>query len=152
MNVEGWGLYAEAELQPYEPLEGQLVALQLPPDARRARLPRSRAPGGHDHQDEATRVLREDVVLSEAMAMQEVERYTFRAPGQATVVLRGLQPAARDPPEGRAARSARRFDRMRFNDFILAQGLLPPRLLRKAVIEEFVPAQRVTGAVAPADR
>ena len=88
------------------------------------------------------RVLREDVVLSEAMAMQEVERYTFRAPGQATVLLRGLQPAARDPRPRPSGRSARPFDRMRFNDFILAQGVLPPALLRKAVIEEFVPAQR----------
>ena len=34
------------------------------------------------------------------------------------------------------------FDRMAFNDFVLAQGLLPPRLLRKAVLEEFVPAHR----------
>lgn len=30
------------------------------------------------------------------------------------------------------------FDRQRFHDFVLAQGLLPPRLLEKAVIEQFV--------------
>jgi uncharacterized protein (DUF885 family) len=34
-----------------------------------------------------------------------------------------------------------RFDRLAFNDFVLAQGLLPPDLLRKAVMEEFVPAR-----------
>lgn len=28
-NVEGWALYAEAEMIPYEPLEGQLIALQF---------------------------------------------------------------------------------------------------------------------------
>src|SRR5205085_10680604 len=28
VNSEGWALYAEAEMQPYEPLEGQLIALQ----------------------------------------------------------------------------------------------------------------------------
>ena len=28
VNVEGWALYAEAEMQPYEPLDGQLFALQ----------------------------------------------------------------------------------------------------------------------------
>jgi len=28
-NVEGWGLYSEAEMQPYEPLDGQLITLQL---------------------------------------------------------------------------------------------------------------------------
>jgi uncharacterized protein (DUF885 family) len=35
----------------------------------------------------------------------------------------------------------RKFDRQAFNDFVLAQGLVPPGLLRKAVIEEFVPAR-----------
>jgi uncharacterized protein (DUF885 family) len=28
-NVEGWGLYAEAEMQPYEPADGQLITLQF---------------------------------------------------------------------------------------------------------------------------
>ena len=28
VNVEGWALYAEAEMLPYEPVEGQLIALQ----------------------------------------------------------------------------------------------------------------------------
>jgi hypothetical protein len=31
---------------------------------------------------------------------------------------------------------------MAFNDFVLAQGLVPPRLLRKAVVEEFVPSRK----------
>ncbi|MEA3174625.1 MAG: hypothetical protein QOF42_2036, partial [Gammaproteobacteria bacterium] len=30
----------------------------------------------------------------------------------------------------------------KFHDFILEQGLLPPDLLRKAVLEEFIPSQR----------
>jgi uncharacterized protein (DUF885 family) len=34
-----------------------------------------------------------------------------------------------------------KFDRQAFNDFVLAQGLLPPKLLRQAVLEEFVPAR-----------
>ena len=34
-----------------------------------------------------------------------------------------------------------KFNVQRFHDFILAQGLLPPGLLRKAVIENFVPKQ-----------
>ncbi len=33
------------------------------------------------------------------------------------------------------------FDRQAFNDFVLAQGLVPPALLRKAVMQEFVPAR-----------
>jgi uncharacterized protein (DUF885 family) len=39
----------------------------------------------------------------------------------------------------------KRFDQKRFHDFILAQGLLPPDLMRKAVIEEFVPGQKSDG-------
>lgn len=34
-----------------------------------------------------------------------------------------------------------KFNRQKYHDFILAQGLLPPALLRKAVLEEFVPSQ-----------
>ncbi|MGB6001606.1 MAG: DUF885 family protein, partial [Thermoanaerobaculia bacterium] len=33
------------------------------------------------------------------------------------------------------------FDRRVFHDFVLEQGLLPPTLLRRAVIGEFVPSQ-----------
>jgi uncharacterized protein (DUF885 family) len=32
----------------------------------------------------------------------------------------------------------KRFDQKKFHDFILSQGLLPPDLLRKAVMEGFV--------------
>jgi uncharacterized protein (DUF885 family) len=32
-----------------------------------------------------------------------------------------------------------KFDRRKFHDFLLAQGVLPPSLLRKAVLEELVP-------------
>lgn len=32
----------------------------------------------------------------------------------------------------------KRFDPMKFHDFILSQGLFPPDLLRKAVMEGFV--------------
>jgi uncharacterized protein (DUF885 family) len=35
-----------------------------------------------------------------------------------------------------------KFNRKAFNDFVLAQGMLPPALLRKAVMEDFVQSQR----------
>jgi hypothetical protein len=41
----------------------------------------------------------------------------------------------------------RQFDLMAFNDFIVAQGLLPPRLLEQAVMEEFV-RDRSVGEIA----
>ncbi len=34
-----------------------------------------------------------------------------------------------------------RFNQRKYHDFVLAQGLLPPDLLRKAVLEDFVPLQ-----------
>ena len=36
----------------------------------------------------------------------------------------------------------RKFDQKKFHDFILSQGLLPPDLMRKAVLDGFVPTQR----------
>jgi uncharacterized protein (DUF885 family) len=35
-----------------------------------------------------------------------------------------------------------KFSALKFHDFILAQGLLPPDLMRKAVMDDFVPSQR----------
>ncbi len=143
VNVEGWGLYAEAEVQPYEPLEGQLIACQH----RLLRAARAFLdPGlqtGTITREEAMRVLREDVCVSEAMALQEVERYTFRSPGQAPSYFVGYCRLL----ELRAAAERTlgpRFDRLAFNDFLLSQGTLPPRLMRKAVFEEFIPG-RVAG-------
>ncbi len=140
VNVEGWGLYAEAELQPYEPLEGQLVALQN----RLMRAARAFLdPGlqlGTITREEAYRTLREDVVLSDAMATQEVQRYTFLAPGQATAYFVGYVRMLELRADAERQLGAR-FDRKSFNDFVLAQGLLTPALLRKAVMEQFVPAQ-----------
>jgi len=35
-----------------------------------------------------------------------------------------------------------KFDQKKFHDFILDQGLLPPDLMRKAVMEDFVPSEK----------
>jgi hypothetical protein len=137
VNVEGWALYAEAEMKPFEPLEGQLIALQH----RLLRAARAHLdPGlqlGTISREEAFRVLENDVVLSHAMALQEVERYTFRAPGQAPSYFCGYQHLMelRTDVERKLGD---RFDRQAFHDFLLAQGLLPPDLLRKAVMAGFV--------------
>jgi len=138
VNVEGWGLYAEAEAQPYLPLDGQLIACQhrLLRAARAILDPGLQA--GSVSRDEAMRVLREDVCLSEAMALQEVERYTFRSPGQAPSYFVGYCRLLELRTAAERALGAR-FDRLAFNDFVLAQGALPPKLMRKAVFEEFIP-------------
>jgi hypothetical protein len=137
VNAEGWGLYAEAEMKPYMPLEGQLVSLQH----RLMRAARAYLdPGlqrGEISRDEAFRVLEHEVVLSHAMARQEVERYTFLAPAQATAYFCGYQRLLelRTDVE-RALGDA--FERRAFHDFVLSQGLLPPALLRKAVMDGLV--------------
>lgn len=143
VNVEGWALYAEAEVKPYMPLEAQLAALQ----SRLMRAARAFLdPGlqsGRITREEAMRVLREEVGLSEGMALQEVERYTFRSPGQATAYFCGYTRLMELRTEAERALGPK-FNRQKYHDFILAQGLLPPALLRKAVLEEFVPSQAQT--------
>ncbi len=137
VNVEGWGLYSEAVMKPYLPLEGQLICLQhrLLRAARAYLDPELQM--GKVTAEEAMRILTEDVVLSKAMARQEVERYTFRAPGQATSYFYGfvrLMELRRDVER----KLTTQFNAKRFHDFVLAQGLLPPALLRSAVMTEFV--------------
>lgn len=136
-NVEGWGLYSEAILLPHMPLEGQLVSLQM----RTLRAARAfldpELQMGKVTVEEAKRVLEEDVVQSKAMAKQETDRYTFRAPGQATSYFYGYVKLM-DLRREVESKLGPKFDAMRFHDFVLDQGLLPPALLRKAVLAEFV--------------
>ncbi len=140
-NVEGWGLYAEYIMQPYEPAEGQLLTLQL----RLLRAARAfldpELQSGKVTPEQAYAVLEKDVLLSHAFAKEEVERFTFRTPGQANSYFYGYTRllALRQETE---AKLQGKFDQKKFHDFLLAQGLLPPDLMRAAVFEEFVPSQR----------
>jgi uncharacterized protein (DUF885 family) len=140
-NAEGWGLYSEYIMQPYEPADGQLLTLQL----RLLRAARAildpELQSGAVTPAQAYDMLEKDVVLSHAFAKEEVERFTYRAPGQANSYFYGYTRllSLRKEAEGRLGR---KFDQKKFHDFILAQGLLPPDLMRKAVLEDFVPAQR----------
>ena len=86
-------------------------------------------------------MLEKDVVLSHAFAKEEVERFTYRAPGQANSYFYGYTRLLQLRKETEAALGAK-FDQKKFHDFILAQGLLPPDLMRKAVLEDFVAAQK----------
>ncbi len=139
-NVEGWGLYSEYLIRPYMPLEGQLVSL----DYRLLRAARAfldpELQSGKIKPQDAYRVLEQDVVQSHAFAQEEVERYTFRAPGQANSYFYGYTKLLALRKETEAALGAK-FNQKKFHDFILSQGLLPPDLMRKAVRQEFVPAQ-----------
>jgi uncharacterized protein (DUF885 family) len=140
-NAEGWGLYAEYMMQPYEPVEGQLLTLQL----RLLRAARAfldpELQSGAVTQAQAYSVLEKDVMLSHAFAKEEVERFTFRSPGQANSYFYGYTRLLSLRQETEAA-LGKKFDQKKFHDFILGQGLLPPDLMRSAVLEEFIPSQR----------
>src|SRR5580698_3633645 len=139
-NVEGWGLYSEYLIRPLMPSEGQLVSLdyRLMRAARAFLDPELQA--GKIQPADAFRVLEHDVVQSPAFAEEEVERYTYRAPGQANSYYYGFVKLLALRKDTEAAMGGK-FIQKKFHDFILAQGLLPPDLMRKAVMEDFVPAQ-----------
>jgi uncharacterized protein (DUF885 family) len=138
-NAEGWGLYSEYVMQPYEPLEGQLMTLQL----RLLRAARAfldpELQSGAVTPGQAYSVLEKDVMLSHAFAKEEVERFTYRSPGQANSYFYGYTRLLSLRKETEKTLGPK-FDQKKFHDFILSQGLLPPDLMRKAVLEEFVPA------------
>jgi hypothetical protein len=136
-NVEGWALYAEAVLKKYLPPEGQLGALQMRMmrEARAFLDPMLNL--GMIEPEAAKRFLMEEVMLSEPMAKQEVDRYTFQAPGQATSYFYGYSRLNEMRTRLELA-LAGKFDEHRYHDFIVAQGPLPFDLLEQAVNEEFL--------------
>jgi Bacterial protein of unknown function (DUF885) len=139
-NAEGWGLYCEHIMQPFEPIEGQFETLQL----RLLRAARAyidpELQSGKLKPEDAYRILQSDVGLSHAFAQEEVERFTYRSPGQANSYFYGYTRLLELRKETEAALGPK-FNQLKFHDFILAQGLLPPDLMRKAVLEDFIPSQ-----------
>lgn len=140
-NAEGWGLYSEFLILPYMPLEGQLVSLdyRLHRAARAFLDPELQA--GKVTPAEAKALLMHDVGQSDAFAQSEVERYTFKMPGQANSYFYGYTKLIALRKEAETALGAK-FNQQRFHDFILSQGLLPPDLMRKAVMEDFVAREK----------
>jgi hypothetical protein len=136
-NVEGWGLYAEWFMLPYMPDDGKLISLQL----RLLRAARAfldpELQQGKVTPKQAMKVLQDDVVCSEAFATEEVDRFTFGMPGQAGSYFDGFTRLLAIRTDAEKALGPK-FNVQRFHDFILSQGLLPPNLLRKAVMEDFV--------------
>lgn len=65
------------------------------------------------------------------------ERLTYRMPGQGNSYFNGYTKLIALRKEVEAAQGEK-FQQKAFHDFVLAQGLLPPDLMRKAVMEGFV--------------
>jgi hypothetical protein len=140
-NVEGWGLYAEYITKPSMPLEGQLISLQF----RLLRAIRAfsdpELQAGKVQPADVMKTLTVDGCFSVPFANQEVERYTFRMPGQANSYFYGYTKLLQLRKDTEAALGPK-FNQKKFHDFILGQGLLPPGLMRKAVMEDFIPAAK----------
>jgi hypothetical protein len=140
-NAEGWGLYSEYIMQPYEPVEGRLMTLQL----RLLRAARAfldpELQSGKVTPAQAYAVLENDAMLSHAFAEEEVERFTFRSPGQANSYFYGYTRLLSLRKEAEGA-LGQRFDQKKFHDFILSQGLLPPDLMQRTVEKDFIKAQQ----------
>jgi uncharacterized protein (DUF885 family) len=136
-NAEGWGLYAEAIMHEYLPQEAQLFNLftRLMRAARMFMDPMVNT--GQLTPEEAVDFMVEQTALSLPMASSEADRYSFRAPGQATSYYFGYMNLMRLRTEVEI-RMGDAFNQREFHDFILEQGLLPPDLLREAVLERFV--------------
>ena len=140
-NVEGWGLYAEYLTKPYMPPDGQLVSLmfRLQRAARAFLDPELQS--GKVTREQAKQLLEKDVCLSPPFAEEEVERFTYRAPGRANSYFCGFTKLIQLRKDTSAALGPH-MDLKKFHDFILAQGLLPPDLLRETVMNDFIPSQK----------
>jgi len=145
VNVEGWALYMEEQMLPYVPLEGQFMILW----SRLVRAGRAFLdPGlnmGTITTEEASYVLRNEIVLSEALVRSELERYRFRAPGQAASYFNGYVRLMELRAETELLLGLR-FNKKAFHDFILSQGLLPPAIIRQVVLRDFIPLYQESGS------
>jgi len=136
-NAEGWGLYAESIMHEYLPLEAQLFNL-FTRQMRAARMfmdPMINT--GQLTPEQAVNFMVEQIALSLPMATSEADRYSFLMPGQATSYYFGYMNLMRLRTEVEVVLGDE-FNQREFHDFILEQGLLPPDLLREAVLQRFI--------------
>lgn len=140
-NEEGWAVYSEYITRPYMPLEGRLISLDylLLRAAHNYLDPGLQA--GTVTQEQAFKILTQDVGLSVPFAKIEVNFYTIKSPGRANSYFYGFTSMLALRTYAQKALGSK-FSELRFHDFIISQGLLTPKLLKKAVMNEFVPAEK----------
>ncbi len=139
--LEGWAVYAGSELAPELPSPARFLTLHK--DLRRAAVAflDPALHRGRLSAEQATRFLQTRVGLTERSARQVIWRTTTWSPGQAASYFYGHSQLAalRTAVECRLGGT---FDRRRFHDLLLAQGLLPLSLLRRSVLERIGPLRR----------
>lgn len=123
VNVEGWALYAEQIITPYLSVEEQFSFLQ----SKMWRVARYFLDPmlhlGQANQRFVIQVLHRQLGLSEALATNEYERYSFRSPGQAPSYYQGLLNIYGLKSDLEQAYGT--LDSMCFHDRLLSFGLLP---------------------------
>ena len=136
VNVEGWALYAERLILPFMPPAAQLCSLMMRLHRAARAFLDPELQSGERSPAQAQAFLERELVFSPTFARSEVERYTFRSPGQATAYFYGYTKllALREETEAMLGDA---FDPCAFHDFILDQGLVPPDALRGAVMTRF---------------
>ena len=138
VNVEGWALYAEYMMLPFEPPAGQMIALQMRQQRAARAILDPMLNLGLITRERAHDVIVNEVGLSEALAREELDRFMFRSPGQATAYFYGYTRLLELRAHVELA-LGKDFNLKALNDFIIAQGLLPPDQLREAVETGFLP-------------
>ncbi|MEM7594301.1 MAG: DUF885 domain-containing protein, partial [Cyanobacteria bacterium P01_A01_bin.83] len=131
-NIEGWATYAEELMRPYLPLEGQFMSLQfqLLRAARAFLEPELQL--GKITVAEALEVLTQDAGFSQFFAEQEIQRYTARFPGQAPAYFYGYQQFLQLRSQAKKI-LGKQYSARKFNDFVLSQGFLTPKLLNQVL-------------------
>ena len=136
-NAEGWALYAESIMEPYLPADAQLFALYMRAWRAARMFLDPMVNTGQLTRQQAEDFLVEQLAMSRPMASSEADRYAFRSPGQATSYYYGFMALMRLRTELEIALGDR-FNQREYHDFIIAQGLLPPDLMREAALARFV--------------
>lgn len=137
VNTEGWALYSEAMMLPYEPPPAQMIALQMRLQRAARAILDPMLNLGIITRERAHEVIVNDVGLSEALAREELDRYTFRSPGQATAYFYGYSRLLQLRAHVELAQG-KDFNLKALNDFIIGQGVLPPDQLAEAVEAKFL--------------
>lgn len=138
-NIEGWGLYAEEMMRPYFPKPQQLGVLKfrLLRQARMFLDPQINLK--QVTKEDAKKFLREQVGLDEVTSQIEIERYTYRMPGQATAYHWGYRQImmARGKLKDELGSI---YSDYKFHDAFLGYGLLPISLTYDLIKEKIVKA------------
>jgi uncharacterized protein (DUF885 family) len=137
-SAEGWAVYSEFLIRPYMPPQARLISLQFLLLREARAFLDAELQAGTITSEYALNLLKNDVVLSEAFANSEVQRFAA-APASGSAYLYGYSEFLQLRKDTERAMGPR-FNQQQFHDFVLTQGKIPVSIIHKAVFEQFVKA------------